>query len=167
MKKTGNDIDKSMARFFFARMARMARYRQVDATILLRTNGTNIKSFLSLAKIVLFVPFVRRQVDGTIISCTKGAKLFIYARMARMKRYRQVDCTILLRANGTNIKSCLPLAEIVLFVPFVRRKSCLFVSFVRREIVLSACGNRDYSKACFIGFGLIPLWNFYINRLES
>ena len=91
-----------MARLFLARMARMKRYRQVDATILLRTNGTNIKSFLSLAKIVLFVPFVRRQVDGTIISCTKGAKLFIYARMARMKRYRQVDGTINSCTNGTN-----------------------------------------------------------------
>ena len=97
-----HDIDKSIARFFFARMARMARYRQVDGTILLRTNGTNIKSFLSLAKIVLFVPFVRRQVDGTIISCTKGAKLFIYARMARMKRYRQVDSTIISCTKGTN-----------------------------------------------------------------
>ena len=164
----------------------MKRYRQVDDTIISLTKGTNQNRVFRLRKSCIFVPFVRRnnrifrlwkscifvpfvrrQVDGTIISRTKVAKLFIYARMARMRRYRQVDCTILLRANGTNIKSCLPLAEIVLFVPFVRRKSCLFVSFVRREIVLSACGNRDYSKACFIGFGLIPLWNFYINRLES
>ena len=163
----------SMPRFFHARIARMIRCRQVDDTILIRTNCTN-----------------------DTMSTSRRHDLFI-ARIARIARYRQVDNTIFVAREG-NI-SCLPLAEIVFIrvfcaesiVPsacgnrvhsclsckkesckkyyrvfrlrkschsclscrkhraFRLRKSCSFVSFVQENragsIVSSACGNRVHS----------------------
>ena len=76
-----------MPRFFHARIARMIRCRQVDDTILIRTNCTN-----------------------DTMSTSRRHDLFI-ARIARIARYRQVDNTIFVAREG-NI-SCLPLAEIV------------------------------------------------------
>ena len=110
-----------MTRLFLARKTRMKRYRQVDDTIISLTKGTNQNRVFRLRKSCIFVPFVRRnnrifrlwkscifvpfvrrQVDGTIISRTKVAKLFIYARMARMERYLQVDGTIISCTKDTN-----------------------------------------------------------------
>ena len=53
-KHEWHDVDKSTARFFMARIARMIRCRQVDDTI----------SYARIARC--------RQVDATIFSCTNG-----------------------------------------------------------------------------------------------
>ncbi len=135
-----HDFRKRKTRFFFARMARTARFSQAEDTIFLRTNSTNKHDFRKrniqffFARFFFIRFFFARMARINTISAS-GRHDFSSHEWHEQTRFPQAKDTIFQRTNGTNKYD------------FRKRKTRFFYARMARTNTIFASERHDLFSA--------------------